>query len=83
MSASLVYWPVNPQEPVGVEVPAFLVRTSLQKLFGTYPIVLDQSSIPKLMVIKELYEGDENPWARIIELVEAHHPHGIRIWEEY
>ena len=82
MSACLVYLPVKPEQPRAVEVSACQVRDYLEKLYGAYPITLDESNINDLRVMDTVDGELEGPWFRLIELIQQYSPHGIKIWEE-
>ena len=84
MSASLVFKPNKPEESNSTGITACQVRNDLNKLFGEYPITLDETSIKTLEILQTLHDDNNynNPWKDLIKLVKTF-DNGIILWEEY
>lgn len=84
MSTSVHWKPVRP-EGEGLCYGCESVRSALEKSFGEMPITLDETSLPILQAMANVYQcgkGDsKNPFAELVEAVTTHGT--IEVWDEH
>lgn len=69
MSRSVVWKPVKPNAAMSLgakSTPGFI--QDFEKVFGSMPVILNQSDIPRLEVIAAL-NSDESGWTRCVDLI--------------
>ena len=57
------------------------VKEALETAFGALPCEVGQPNIPMLQAMAAVFSGDDNPYSKIIELIESHG--WIRLCAEY
>jgi hypothetical protein len=83
MTATLHYEPINHQRVLPSNGAAGTVAENLKRVFGKFPILLDESDLDQLYTLARVFETDGNPgpYTALIDAVQQHDV--IRVDVEY
>jgi hypothetical protein len=83
MSANIKWKVVKPEgKSLNVSAPSsFLV--AMERAFGTLPIILNANNIQILQGMAAVHGDGNNPFVKLIEILETIGDSSIEIWAEY